>query len=665
MDILSIAPDAHEDAYGILCQKLALGAGSPTPFGTTHCIIPPGGSTSPHVHSEREAFYVTEGQGRIRVGSEVQNLNAGQIVLLPPQIEHQLENASDASPLHFLSVYWFAEAAPPKRPVHAIVSAAPPTPNGPLHLGHVSGPYVAADTYARYLKLRGVQADYLCGSDANQSYVATKAFAEGTTPEDVTEKFGTRNEATLKALGCDLALFLRPVQDQDYVRYVQNFFQEMIDLGALELLETEHLHCSSCDRYLHEARVSGNCPRCGETTCGNGCESCAFVNDCIDLKDPQCNQCQSQPERKRSKRFYLDLAKHQDSLKAWLSLCEKSPRLERLASEELCKGLPKICVSHFDSWGIPVPGEEFEGQVIYEWLEMAAGYRYAAQKLQKSCPEGAEPITAFASQKAEVAQFFGFDNAFFYTFFIPAALVAHDPKVQLPNALLTNQFYRLEGLKFSTSRNHAVWADDMLALVPADALRFHLGLDRPEWDETSFTHQDLLHSLGLNLADGLETWANYVHASLLEAYPDGLRKPPVHLGTHRRFQARLEHLVQTLADAYEARDFSLRRVATGILRMMTEIREFSRAEDLPEGTPPTERYQASKLFEVAGLVALARAMAPLMPDTSKKILEAFGQPEASSWMSEVAPLEAGTTLQAAPQLGFHRAAAALHESIDS
>ena len=39
--------------------------------------------------------------------------------------------------------------ADPAAPPLTVITVPPPTPNGPLHLGHLSGPFVAADVAAR------------------------------------------------------------------------------------------------------------------------------------------------------------------------------------------------------------------------------------------------------------------------------------------------------------------------------------------------------------------------------------------------------------------------------------------------------------------------------------------------------------------------------------
>lgn len=645
MDILKIEPAAHESAYGILCQSLGLGGGGPMPFGATHCEVPPGGATTPHRHDEREVFWITAGAGAMREGDTSRDVGPGDVVLLTPGREHQLTNTSSTEPLRFLSLYWHGADDPPPRPRVALVTAAPPTPNGPLHLGHASGPYVAADVHARYLRLRGVHASYLCGSDDFQSYVATKAVAAGRTPEEVTELFGDRNHATLEALGCDVAHFLRPVRDEAYQADVQAFFARLVERDALELRDAEHLHCPGCDRYLHEARVTGACPRCGAGASGNGCEGCAFVNDCVDLGDPRCATCGAEPERRRSQRYYLDLAAHAPAIEAWLAGTHLSPRVRALAEQELSRGLPAICVSHCDTWGIPVPGEAGEGQVIYEWLEMAAGYRHAAARLAGDGP------AAFASDAAVVRQFFGFDNAFFYTFFIPAALLAHDPEVRLPDALSTNEFYRLEGLKFSTSRDHAVWCDDALAQVPADLLRFHLGKDRPEFQETSFSMDDLTRTASGELAE-LEAWATDVHQRLADGAPEPGPEPD----TARRARLRLGALARQVGDAYEARDFSLRRVTRAWSTLVQEAQDLGHAGALGGESP------GSLALEAGALALAARVIAPLMPATSATLLEALGLDAATTWPEELTYLPPGTSPGAAPSLGFAAAGAALASS---
>ena len=50
-----------------------------------------------------------------------------------------------------------------------LVTCALPYANGPVHIGHLAGVYVPADIYVRYLRMRGEDVLYVCGSDEHES----------------------------------------------------------------------------------------------------------------------------------------------------------------------------------------------------------------------------------------------------------------------------------------------------------------------------------------------------------------------------------------------------------------------------------------------------------------------------------------------------------------
>ena len=59
-----------------------------------------------------------------------------------------------------------------------LITATPPTSNGDLHLGHLSGPYLAGDVYKRYCRLRGGTAFFITGGDDNAVSRRTQRTAE-------------------------------------------------------------------------------------------------------------------------------------------------------------------------------------------------------------------------------------------------------------------------------------------------------------------------------------------------------------------------------------------------------------------------------------------------------------------------------------------------------
>ena len=64
-------------------------------------------------------------------------------------------------------------------PKRYTITAALPYTNGPIHIGHLAGVYVPADIYARYLRGKGKDVAFICGSDEHGVAISIKAKKEG------------------------------------------------------------------------------------------------------------------------------------------------------------------------------------------------------------------------------------------------------------------------------------------------------------------------------------------------------------------------------------------------------------------------------------------------------------------------------------------------------
>lgn len=574
MLIQRMDPARFQEVYNIGCHSLYPTAGLEgfVPFGSTYCQVEPGGHSAKHHHHENETFLILSGRGRMQIGAETAELAAGDVVLIPALSHHRLDNTGP-EPLRFVSIYWCAPLVP-QLPREVLVIPAPPTPNGPLHVGHLSGPYLATDVFTRYAKLRGAKALFAMGTDDNQCYVAAKGRQLGLTGEQVAAKFVPLIMGALDDFGCTVHQRLHPLGIESYTRYVQDTFAQLIASGAVEKRRGPAPFCLETRQFVYGAQVSGGCPGCKQPTNGNGCEACGAYNDGHDLIQPKSNIGSKGVELREAEKYYFPLSRHGDALRAMIAEMHMHPALRAYYNAYLDRGLPDVAVSQFGTWGVPAPG--LPGQVLYEWYEMAPGYLYLAREASQRHGCG----DFFSGPDGAVVECFGFDNAFFYGFLVPALIRAIDPRARPPRAFLFNFFYQLDGKKFSTSRGHAVWADEILAAAPPDALRFYLAKSRSEDRETNFGLADLVAFTRGTLVGEWEALVRAVDGAL--ARRD--RRVPAHEGSlswdHERLLNRLDRLVGEVHESYGLERFALNHAARLLNDMLALIASaYYRAQD--------------------------------------------------------------------------------------
>ena len=357
--------------------------------------------------------------------------------------------------------------------LHLIV-APPPTPNGDLHVGHMSGPYLGADIYRRYVLQNGHEAVYVVSTDDHQSYVDTTAKRLGTNPESLIRQARRDIQESLNAFKIELNHFGQP--DRDYNAFIKQFFISLAEKKYIGVKKVPVLFDLQTNSYPVEAFVSGRCPNCLEGTCGGICEGCGHPNACADLVGLDDQRYQVRHED----RLVFDLEQFRPALDNYLSsLGTHRPALQRLINSLLSRKLSPIIISYKTPRGIETNEFGISGQRLNVWAEMYPGHMYWLTKVAGSKVADARYI-----------QFLGFDNSYFYIFVHAAlAMAARQSGYQwpLPSAFITNQFYYLNTGKFSTSKGHVIWARDMAAEWNTDLARLFLAWHGPEYQEGTFS----------------------------------------------------------------------------------------------------------------------------------------------------------------------------------
>ncbi len=465
MKISRLTSAQFSESYGILCSFFPK-LGDRDGLYSTFCQIPPGGMTIAHAHCEAEFFYMVSGCGLISIDDEIEKVYQGDLIRIPSLLKHELKNIGSED-LIFLSVY-SEDIETPLLPTSIVITSAPPTPNGPLHLGHISGPYLASDILARYLRLCSLDVCSHSGTDDHQNYIIEKAHSIQIKPENFRRQIRSRIQNGFAAMCIAFDEFIEPKTDTAYQNKILDFVQRAIELRVIEKEFIELPYCTYCNDTLVDARINGNCPFCKAV--GHGvCENCGMVVPPHDLQNASCSRCNNPADKKSFSVYTFALSKYLPAIQKELSQLSLCPRLRDLIERVLEMKNFKILLTYPDAsgdHGLTLPGSE---QLLHVWFEMAAHYEQ------------------FALSQAFWVHCFGFDNSFYYLLFIPALLRAMNPKAKLPNAVITNDFLQLDGFKFSTSREHAIWADEFAGNV--DHLRLYLSLYRPSTVAEDFSSE--------------------------------------------------------------------------------------------------------------------------------------------------------------------------------
>ena len=369
-----------------------------------------------------------------------------------------------------------------------LITAALPYANGPVHIGHLAGVYIPADIYARYLRLKGQEVLFVCGSDEHGVPIAIRAQKEGVTPQDIVDRYHNIIRDSFARFGMTFDIYSRTTSPT-HREHASAFFRTLYDKGAFIEEETEQYYDPEARQFLADRYIVGTCPRCqNEHAYGDQCESCGSTLNPTDLIHPHSAISGATPILKKTKHWYLPLDQYEPFLREWILEQHKEwkSNVYGQCRSWLDGGLQPRAVSRDLDWGIPVPVEGAEGKVLYVWFDAPIGYISNTKEL---LPDSWE--TWWKDEDTRLLHFIGKDNIVFHCIVFPAMLRAEGSYI-LPENVPANEFLNLEGNKISTSRNWAVWLNEYLDELPdkQDVLRYVLTANAPETKDNDFTWKD-------------------------------------------------------------------------------------------------------------------------------------------------------------------------------
>ncbi|MDB5206331.1 MAG: methionyl-tRNA synthetase [Flavisolibacter sp.] len=522
-------------------------------------------------------------------------------------------------------------------PKRYLITSALPYANGQKHIGHLAGAYIPADIYVRYLRAQKRDVVFVCGSDEHGTAIPIQAKKEGTTPQEIIDKYHVIMKQNFDDLSVSFDIYDRTSNPLHH-ETAQEFFAYLNDRGELEVKESEQYFDEEAQTFLADRYIKGTCPNCGfENAFGDQCERCGTSLSPDELINPVSTLSGKPPIKKATTHWYLPLNKHEDWLRSWILEEHKNDWKANVLGQ--CKswidaGLQPRAVTRDLDWGVKVPLPAANGKVLYVWFDAPIGYISATKQWALDTGKDWQPY--WLDKETKLVHFVGKDNIVFHCIIFPVMLKLHGYIV--PDNVPANEFMNLEGDKMSTSRN---WKLDMQDYIDdfikkenggpqmADALRYYLTTILPENKDSEFTWKGFQDAVNGEL---VAIFANYFNRTfvLMHKLTNG-KVPKFHNDiADEKDKAVIEEIknsktiIENLLEEYKFREalFTVIDLARKGNKYMQEKEPWIKAKKLDDnGEMATVQMEIDNCLHICLQLCanLAIYINPFLPNTAKKM----------------------------------------------
>jgi len=396
------------------------------------------------------------------------------------------------------------------------ITSALPYVNNILHLGNIIGSVLSADVHARFMRKKGHDVLFLCGTDEYGTTTEIKALQEGLTCQQICDKYYNLQKDAIKWFNISCDIFGRTTTDTQ-TELAQEIFIKLWQNNALEEKEVVQLYCETCNMFIADRYVRGTCYHgsCKGITKGDQCDDCSGLIDIDKLQKKWCNACKNVPCMKLSKHLFLKLGKYADTLQHFIDSFNNnnkymSPIAIAITKSWLTKGLESRCITRDLKWGTPVPKilglEEYWNKVLYVWFDAPIGY---LSILKHDRPHDWQTWC----NTGNWYQFMAKDNVPFHTIVFPTTLIGSEFPCNLVTHLSATEYLDFEGKKFSKTEGVGIFCDQVQELsqklnIDEDYWRYYLIKIRPESNDSSFSWSEFSKVIKGELAQKIGNLVN-------------------------------------------------------------------------------------------------------------------------------------------------------------
>ena len=508
-----------------------------------------------------------------------------------------------------------------------LITSALPYINGLPHLGHMAGCLLPSDIYARYMRMMGNEVLYIAGTDEHGTACEVGAIKEGLPIEDYCNKYHDLHAQIYKDFNLSFDHFGRTSSEENK-EMTYHIFSKLDENGFIEEKTMKQIFSIDDDMFLADRYITGTCPHCGyESARGDQCENCTKVLDPTDLVDARSTISGSKNlEVRETKHLFLNLPKIEPELEEWLKTKESSwPNIAyTIAQKWLKEGLQSRCITRDLKWGFPVNKPGFENKVFYVWFDAPIGYIGITKQWANQDPNVRDWKNWWLNpQNVRHVEFMGKDNVPYHSITFPATLIGTKENWTQVDYLKGLSYLTFEGGKFSKSDKRGVFARDAINEFPVDYWRYWIAANAPESSDSTFDfdlfggviNKDLNGVLGNFVSRVLKMTASKLGSQV----PTG--------GDNTEVEDELFKLLDEKVKEYFTHMDNLEfRKAMGALRAIWVDGNNYISTTEPWVIIKTDAQRASCILRncINIIRIYANLSAPIMPDTSMKMLNKLG-----------------------------------------
>ncbi|MBQ7368131.1 MAG: methionine--tRNA ligase [Clostridia bacterium] len=461
---------------------------------------------------------------------------------------------------------------------------------------HIGNTYeaVLADAIARFKRKQGYDVFFQTGTDEHGQKIQEKAQAAGVTPQAYVDKIAGEIKDIWDLVGTSYDKFMRTT-DPAHVKQISKIFEKFYAQGDIYKGYYEGMYCTPCESFWTESQlIDGKCPDCGREV---------------------------KPAKEEA--YFFKMGKYADRLIEHIEthpeFIQPVSRKNEMMNNFLKKGLQDLCVSRTSfTWGVPV---EFDNKhVVYVWLDALANYitgiGYDADGNHSELYKKYWPADL---------HLIGKDILRFHTIYWPIFLMALGEP--LPKQIFGHAWLLMGDGKMSKSKGNVIYADDLVRLFGVDAVRYFVLHEMPFDNDGQITWELVCERFNTDLANVLGNLVSRTIAMLGKYFGGTVAKSRVE--NEQAPDAEFKATITSVAAKAEQKANEL-RIADALTEIFTIFRRANKYidETMPWALAKDENQKArlsDVLYNLAEAIQIgASLLDSFMPETSAKILSAFG-----------------------------------------